>query len=148
MSELAALDTALLKLLEQCSPAQSRAALREIMQTLQKQNRQRIINQISPDGTAFAPRKSQIPKKGQIRKRAGSPMFQKIRNMTKVQVSSITGTLDFNGRASRLAQVHHFGMVDRVRSGLNVTYAARELLGISESDQKIVREILFKHLSI
>ena len=149
MADLDSLDHALSELLSRCSPAASRAALREIMRGLQQRNRARMAANVDPDGKAFAPRKPQRirDKKGRIRIRTKrGAMFRKLRNTTQINITDGVGTLDFRG-SPRIAEAHHFGLLDRVRAGLSVTYAARPLLGISSDDQAFVRDVLLKHLS-
>ena len=141
MADLDALAYALSDLLARCSPAASRAALREIMRGLQQSNRERIAANVDPDGKSFAQRRPQRirDKKGRIRMRTKrGAMFRKLRNTTR--------TLDFRG-SPRIPEAHHFGLVDRVRAGLSVTYTARPLLGISAADHEYVRDVLLKHLT-
>ena len=149
MSDLAQLDQALAALLARCSPAQSRAALRDIMRMLQTRNRERMAANISPDGVPHAPRRAALRgKKGSIRNKVKrGAMFRKLAKTTQVNITESTGTLDFRG-SGRIDEVHHFGLADRVRAGLTVTYAARPLLGISPADEEEVRGILLKHLSL
>ena len=149
MADLDALDHALSDLLSRCSPAASRAALREIMRGLQQRNRERMAANIDPDGKPYAPRRPQRirDKKGRIRMRTKrGAMFRKLRNTTQIKISDGVGTLDFRG-SPRIPEAHHFGLVDRVRAGLSVAYTARPLIGISEADHEYVRDVLLKHLS-
>ena len=149
MADLDALAYALSELLARCSPAASRAALREIMRGLQQSNRERIAANVDPDGKSFAPRRPQRirDKKGRIRMRTKrGAMFRKLRNTTRVTIADGVGTLDFRG-SPRIPEAHHFGLVDRVRAGLSVTYTARPLLGISAADHEYVRDVLLKHLT-
>ena len=149
MADLDTLDHALSDLLSRCSPAASRAVLREVMRGLQQRNRERMAANVDPDGKPFAPRRPQRirDKKGRIRMRTKrGAMFRKLRNTLNVKVADGVGTLDFRG-SPRIPEAHHFGLVDRVRAGLSVTYIARPLLGISASDRDYVREVLLKHLT-
>jgi phage virion morphogenesis protein len=75
-------------------------------------------------------------------------MFKKLRGKLKAANTSTHATLEFAGASDKIAAVHHFGLADRVRAGIQVVYTARPLLGINPADEEAVREILLKHLSL
>ncbi|MGL6351951.1 MAG: phage virion morphogenesis protein, partial [Aeromonas sp.] len=54
--------------------------------------------------------------------------------------------VEFAGSAIRLANIHHHGLKDRIK-GREISYPARELLGITEPEIDKLESILLEHLT-
>lgn len=128
------------------SSARSKLA-RQIAKTLQKSQQQRIADQLNPDGSSFTPRKPQLRgKNGRVRR----SLFAKMRTprYLKTQASSSSAGVVFIGQVQRIAQVHQFGLRDRVRpGGAEVQYPTRELLGFSDEDLSRIEDQILDQLS-
>ncbi|PHV11318.1 phage virion morphogenesis protein [Chitinimonas sp. BJB300] len=134
-------------LLQKLSASERRQLVRQIATDLRRANVQRIAQQVTPEGEAFAPRKPNKlrEKKGQIRKR----MFTKLRmaRNLKAGAKGDEASVTFAGRAQWVARVHHYGLRDKVkRGGPEVTYVARPLLGLSDADRKRVTDLVLANL--
>ena len=150
MSEFADLDKVLTDLLTQLSAGQRARAMREVGVALRRSNAERIAANVSPDGVAFEPRKKQLKIKGALKRKKTGAMFRKLK-LQRYLSSTATpdgAEVSFKGGAEHIAQVHHYGLVDKVRDGLTVLYPARQLLGINEADRDLVRDILSRHLKL
>lgn len=149
MSDLAALDAWCNALIGQLQPAARRQLARQIATGIRANQARRIAAQRNPDGSPFAPRKPQRlrSKKGSIRRQ----MFGKLRTAKwlKTQTSADSAIVSFAGQVQRIAQVHQFGLRDKVnrRGSLEVQYAQRELLGITPEDAALVESLVLDHLS-
>ena len=134
-------------LLKQLSPPERRKLMRDVATELRKQQQNNIAMQKNPDGTAFEPRKSSgRAKQGRVRRK----MFSKLRTNRYMKASATADSAEvkFDPRAMRIARVHHYGLRDRVsKYGPEVTYARRELLGITDVSEEMVRDIILTHLS-
>lgn len=135
-------------LLDNLSPSGRKTLARDIARQLRASNTKRIAAQQNPDGTPFNPRKTQARRRrGKLRR----AMFSKIRTarFLKIEATPSTAALVISGRAARIAEVHQFGLRDRVNAkrGLIVQYARRELLGFSDQDKRIVAETTLNHLA-
>ena len=142
--DFAELDSWLTGIIKQLSAKERRSLAGEIAKGLRKSNQQRIAAQVSPGGTAFAPRLRQ--NKGKIRR----AMFGKLRQnrWMKATGAADEATVEFIGRAAQMARVHHFGLRDRVnKRGLEVKFTARPLLGISDSDVGMIEQLVMDHIS-
>ncbi|AXF61192.1 phage virion morphogenesis protein [Leclercia sp. W6] len=134
-------------LLKQLSPPERRKLMRDVATELRKQQQNNIAMQKNPDGTAFEPRKSSgRAKQGRVRRK----MFSKLRTNRYMKASATADSAEvkFDPRAVRIARVHHYGLRDRVsKYGPEVTYARRELMGITDVSEEMVRDIILTHLS-
>lgn len=102
-------------LLDNLSPKGRRALARDIARQLRASNTKRIASQQNPDGTPFAPRKTQARRRrGSIRR----TMFSKMRTarFLKIEATPESAAVVISGRAARIAQVHQFGLRDRVNA--------------------------------
>ncbi|WP_041741343.1 phage virion morphogenesis protein [Collimonas fungivorans] len=139
-------------LLTRLQPAQRRALNRKIAQDLRRSQAQRIASQHTPDGAMYTARKKRKDlrgKKGRI-KRQKAAMFEKLRitKNLKTQQDENQISIGFFGRVARIARVHQEGLKDRVsKKGPEYLYPARPLLGFSKTDQSLIRNSLFRHLS-
>lgn len=149
MSELAALDAWCTALITNLQPAARRQLARQIATGVRSNQAKRIASQHNPDGSPFAPRKPQTfrSKRGSIRR----TMFAKLRTarFLKMQTSPDAAIITFAGQVQRIAQVHQFGLRDKVnrRHNIEVDYHARELLGITQTDIALVTELVLNHLA-
>ncbi|WP_419789505.1 phage virion morphogenesis protein [Serratia symbiotica] len=110
--------------------------------SLRQSQSQRITAQKNPDGSPFAPRRPQLrSKKGKIRRQ----MFRKLRTARYMKGKSDkqSATVAFTDRVQRIANVHQYGLRDRVnRYGLEVDYTQRQLLGFSAEDVRKVEALI------
>lgn len=150
MSDLAPLDAYCSALLDNLQPAARRELARQIATQVRANQAKRIAAQLNPDGSAFEPRKAQKlrSKKGRIRR----TMFAKMRlaRWLKMQTNSDSAVITFADQVQRIAQVHQRGLRDKVnrrRNNLEVQYAQRELLGITDSDIALVEDLVISHLA-
>lgn len=57
-------------------------------------------------------------------------------------------TLGYSGRNAKIASIHHYGLVAEVGNNAQPTkYPARRLLGLSDDDERWVREYLLGYIS-
>lgn len=149
MSDLAPLDAYCSALLASLQPSARRQLARQIATGMRASQAKRIASQHNPDGSDFAPRKPQKfrRKKGSIRR----TMFAKLRTAKylKTEASPNAAVISFAGQVQRIAQVHQFGLRDKVnrRHNLEVDYPVRELLGITRADVSLVEELVLAHLA-
>ena len=148
-SKLEALETWASGLLEQLQPGARNQLIRSIGQELRRSQQKRVLIQQNPDGSKFAPRKKRDlrGKQGRIRRKV--EMFKKLRTATymKARGDGNAITVGFTGRISRIARVHQFGLRDRAERGSSdVRYEQREILGFTNADHDLIRELLLEHL--
>jgi phage virion morphogenesis protein len=147
VSDLHELDAYLVGLLGKLEAPQRRALARVIAVELRRRQSARIAAQRNPDGTAYEPRKPQLRhKRGSIRR----SMFTRLRmaKYMRIEASPHAAVISFSDKVRRIASVHHFGLRDRVnKNGITAKYAARELLGLSESDVCKITECACRHLA-
>jgi len=147
VAELHEVDAWLAALLSQLEPAARKKMLREVARDVRRIQQANITAQLSPDGTAWEPRRvSARSKKGRIRR----GMFAKLKTAKylKAQAGADAAEVAFVPGVQKLARVHHYGLRDRVsRRGPIVKYAERKLLGIHEETEAIVRNKIIKFLS-
>ncbi|GLW38707.1 tail protein [Pectobacterium carotovorum subsp. carotovorum] len=78
------------------------------------------------------------------------PMFRRLRTSrwlrTKADASG--ATVGFSGVAARIARAHQFGLKDKVGGNASVSYPRRVLLGLSESDRRIIAEKMIESMRL
>jgi phage virion morphogenesis protein len=116
---------------------------------LRRRQQKSIQQQQNPDGTPFAPRKPQKREKaGRVRRK----MFTKLRTerFMKTKATANTAEVTFaGGAAQRIAQVHHYGLRDRVgKRGPIIKYIKRQLISINSEDVSNVQKGLIDYLAI
>ena len=132
------------------SDSQRRALARRIGQQLRRSNAERVAANQQPDGSAMEPRKPRQRRDGQRVRKKGR-MFKKIalaRNM-KIDAQADGVSLAFVGDVNRTAEVHHFGLRDRVarfRGAPEVQYPARPLMGFGDGDDAAIMQAVLDHL--
>lgn len=147
-TDLHELDAWAVGLLNSISPAGRRVLAGNIARELRRRSQDRIAAQVNPDGSAYDPRKPQLlrRKQGSIRRK----MFMKLRTARylKAEGSADGAVVKFIGQVQRMAIVHHYGLRDRVqKDGPVVKYSARELLGITDSDQSTLADLVIAHVA-
>ena len=150
--DLAQLETWLEPLIAALSDAERRKLALDVARDLRRENVATMRAQQSPDGEAWAPRKRGLrDQKGQLRKgRRAQDMFTKLRGARylKAKAQGREATVEFMGRAARIAAVHHFGLRDRVKpGGPEYDYPARPLLGITPEFEEKLRDRIINHLA-
>jgi len=145
---IAPLEVFAADLLARLEPAARTELARRIARDLRASQQRRIAAQQNPDGTPYAPRKPQIRgRAGKVRRQ----MFSRLRlaRFLKTRVTADEAVIAFTDQVSRIARVHHFGLRDRVnrRTGLEADYPARQLLGISEADEALIRDLAVDYLA-
>lgn len=149
MSDLAPLDAYCSSLLTSLQSSERRKLARQISAAMRASQAKQIAAQRNPDGSAYAQRKPQKfrGKKGRIRR----SMFAKLRTAKylKTEASPNSAVVSFASQVQRIAQVHQFGLRDKVnrRSNLQVDYPARELLGITRADVSLIEDLVIAHLA-
>ena len=124
------------------SPAEQRQLLRRVGEDLRRVNARRIGAQTTPDGSTWLERKPQ-----ERRRARKGKMMLKLRQRGHLRQKLIGDgvRVGFFGRDGYLANVHHYGKSQQLRYGI-AKYPRRELLGINEADQAMIRESLLRHL--
>ncbi|WP_447883129.1 phage virion morphogenesis protein [Serratia fonticola] len=148
MNELEPFESKLAGLIGNLSPQSRKALAVTIAKRLRANQQQNIKRQQAPDGTPYAPRKTQLrSKQGRI-KRA---MFTKLRTTRymKANGNNNAAVVEFVGRVKHMVEVHHYGLRDRpsVRSS-EVRYEERPLLGLGKKDIKIINDIILEALNV
>ena len=153
MSELQALEKWAGGLLAQLSPAARRTAMRDIARELRRSQQARIASQRNPDESAYEPRKARAAKGKKLREKKGrikrAAMFAKLRTarFLKIEADALGLAVSFAGRVSRVARVHQYGLIDRVAPhGVGYKYPARALLGFTDADRELIRDMLLRHV--
>ena len=153
--DLTLLETWCAPLLAKLTAGQRTQVARKIGQALRRSQHQRIVANRAPDGGSYLPRKRKDggtpirAKKGRV-KRKKDLMFQRISRTAymKVEASPAAAAVGFMGRVARIARVHQEGRTDRInREGRTARYPVRELLGFTDADKRLVRDLLIEHLA-
>ena len=107
----------------------------------------RIRANIQPDGSPMTPRK---PLKKLAKKRGATrrKMFQHLVSPRWLKATSTEhqAVVEFVGSANRLATIHQYGLKDRIK-GREISYPARELLGITSHEVEQLEELLLVHMT-
>ncbi len=132
-------------LLANIQPGERRKLANRIARELRSANAKQIAAQKNPDGTAFTKRKQS--KKGSIRR----TMFAKLRQRKwlKTKTSPNNAIVAFTRQVERIAEVHHYGLRDRVLKNrdFKVEYAERQLLGFNEANIDQVKQAVLEQLA-
>lgn len=150
MNALAAFDARVDGLLAGLAPAARRQLAGEMARQLRTSQSRRIAAQQGPDGDAYAPRKPQPrlrDRKGRLRR----TMFAKLRTPKWLKTDATAGAaiVEFAAGVQRIAQVHQFGLRDRVsrRGGPEIDYPARALLGLTAAEIAAIEDVVLAHLA-
>lgn len=148
MNEFKPFDDKLAGLLAALSPAGRRRLTVDIAKKLRQRQQQRIKSQKAPDGTPYAPRKSQPlrAKKGRIKRE----MFAKLRTNRYMKASGndSAAVVEFTGKVQRIARVHQLGLKDKPgRNSAEVQYPARQLIGFDKVSIQMIKDEILLRLS-
>jgi len=141
------LETFLARFAGALSPRERKRLLTKVGQSLRRANSARIAQNVEPEGGAMKPRRPRPEgKRGK--------MFRRLRlaRVLKVRATSDQVSVRFIGPAQKVAETHHFGLVDdvgRTRDGrtIRARYAERRLLGFSRDDEAAVMQAIEDHLA-
>ncbi|MFC3393641.1 phage virion morphogenesis protein [Brenneria rubrifaciens] len=78
------------------------------------------------------------------------PMFRRLRaaKWLRTKADAAGATVGFSGVSARIARAHQFGLEDKVGGNASVTYPRRVLLGLSESDRRIVADKMIESMRL
>lgn len=134
-------------LLASMTPAARRQLMGKLARSLRASQSKRIRANIQPDGSPMTPRK---PLKKLAKKRGATrrKMFQHLVSPRWLKATSTEhqAVIEFVGSASRLATIHQYGLKDRIK-GHEISYPARELLGITTEEVEQLEELLLVHMT-
>lgn len=138
--------------LEKLQPGERIKLATDIGRAIRRNQIARIRSQQNPDGSPYEQRKKASQKKnfrgkrGAIKRRA---MFTKMSTarFMKIQRTAQGIEVGFFGSIARIARVHQEGQVDTVQpSGKSYAYPSRVLLGFTQQDRDMIRDMLLQHL--
>ena len=131
-------------LLASMTPAARRQLMGELARNLRASQSKRIRANLQPDGSPMTPRK---PLKKLAKKRGATrrKMFQHLVSPRWLKATSTEhqAVVEFVGSANRLATIHQYGLKDRIK-GREISYPARELLGIAMQDLNLLETTIIK----
>lgn len=134
-------------LLAGMTPAARRQLMGEMARSLRASQSKRIRANIQPDGSPMTPRK---PLKKLAKKRGATrrKMFQHLVSPRWLKATSTEhqAVVEFVGSANRLSTIHQYGLKDRIK-GHEISYPARELLGITHQEVERLEELLLVHFT-
>lgn len=134
-------------LLASMTPAARRQLMGELARSLRASQSKRIRANIQPDGSPMTPRK---PLKKLAKKRGATrrKMFQHLVSPRWLKATSTEhqAVIEFVGSANRLATIHQYGLKDRIK-GREISYPARELLGITIQEVEKLEKLLLAGLT-
>lgn len=138
-------------LLDRLGPSGQRTVAKAVAVALRRSQQQRIARQQNPDGSPYQPRKRKYKKlRGKSGRIKREKMFTRLRQSTflKARAEGATAVVAFTGHAAGIAQVHQDGATDRVSpKGPRVRYPRRVLLGFTDADRVMIRDLLIDHLT-
>jgi phage virion morphogenesis protein len=133
-------------LLASMTPAGRRQMMGELARNLRASQSKRIRANIQPDGSPMTPRK---PLKKLAKKRGATrrKMFQHLVSPRWLKATSTEhqAVVEFVGSANRLATIHQYGLKDRIK-GREISYPARELLGLETKELEKMEDILLEFM--
>ena len=134
-------------LLASMEPAARRQLAADMARKLRDSQASRIRTNIQPDGSPMTQRKPQ-PKLKKGRGRLRKKMFFKISSKTWLKASATPSqaVVEFVGTARRLATIHHYGLKDRIK-GREISYPAREMLGLTMDEVEQLDELILNFLA-
>jgi len=147
--DLQRLETWVAPLLQRLKPAERSRLARKVGTAVRRSQQKRVARQQNPDGSRFAARRNAAPRRAKAGRIKRGVMFGKIRQAKhlRVRATASEASVGFAGRVSRIARIHQEGRTDTVsKDGPRVTYARRVLLGFTDSDEQLMRELILDHL--
>ncbi len=129
--------------IERLSPNNRKRLAKRLAEQLRRTNQKRIQNQTSPDGYRW-PERQKYQGKTDRRK-----MFVKMKHRKHLRIRERADgfALGFFGRLGKIAETHHYGQKQRLRSGIIASYPSRELIGITDTDKEILYQVLIQSFS-
>lgn len=156
MDDLQAFENWADPLLAKLTPAARRKLAMDIGRALRRSQQKRIAAQQAPDGSQFEPRKPRKREEDRPRAKAGrvkrkaKAMFAKLRTakMMTIERDADGVSIGWSKRVARIARVHQEGLSSQVaRGGVTYRYPVRQVLGLSESDRDMIRDMLTEALA-
>jgi len=156
MDDLEAFENWADPLLARLTPAARRKVAMDIGRALRRSQQKRIAAQQEPDGSAFEPRKPRRKKGDRPRAKAGrvkrkaKAMFAKLRTakMMTIERDADGISIGWSKRVARIARVHQEGRSSQVApGGVMYKYPVRQVLGLSQSDRDMIRDMLTDSLA-
>lgn len=156
MDDLQAFENWADPLLARLTPAARGKLAMDIGRAVRRSNQKRISTQQEPDGSPFEPRKPRRKKGDRPRAKAGrvkrkaKAMFAKLRlaKLMTVERDADGVTIGWSRRVARIARVHQEGRSSQVApGGVMYRYPVREVLGLSQSDRDMIRDMLTEALA-
>lgn len=134
-------------LLASTTPAARRQLMGEMARNMRASQSKRIRANIQPDGSPMTPRKP-LKKLANKRGTTRRKMFQHLVSPRWLKATSTEhqAVVEFVGSANRLATIHQYGLKDRIK-GHEISYPARELLGITTEEVEQLEELLLVHMT-
>ncbi|CND74679.1 MULTISPECIES: phage virion morphogenesis protein [Yersinia] len=77
-------------------------------------------------------------------------MFTKLRTTRYIKNESNAdeAVVTLSGKVNNLAQVHHYGLRDKVtKNGPTVKYECRQLLGFTDGDSEWIGDLALEHIA-
>ncbi len=141
-------DSFAAELVAALDPSARQALAKELAKTLRTSQQKRIAAQQNPDGSGFVPRKPQLRHRV---KKLRKTMFAKLRTTKYLKATGTpeAAVVSFTREVERIARVHQLGLRDLVnrKKGIEATYPARQLLGLTDDEETVIREVVTSHLA-
>jgi len=147
--DLQRLETWVAPLLHRLKPAERSRLARKVGTALRRSQQKRIARQQNPHGIPFAARSKAPPRRAKAGRIKRGAMFGKIRQAKhlRIRASGAEAAVGFTGRVSRIALIHQEGRPDTVGRNRKLhIYARRQLLGFTDADEDMIRELILDHL--
>jgi len=151
MDDLQAFENWADPLLAKLTPAARRKLAMDVGRALRRSQQKRIAAQQAPSGSPFEPRKPRKKaedrpraKSGRIKRKAKA-MFAKLRTakMMTIERDANGVSIGWSNRVARIARVHQEGLSSQVApGGVMYRYPVRQVLGLSQSDRDMIRDML------
>ncbi|MDZ4371545.1 MAG: phage virion morphogenesis protein, partial [Phenylobacterium sp.] len=103
------------------------------------------------EASRFQARGNLRRRSGAIRRRAGAPMFRRLRTAAflRGEIDADGVAVGFSGRAARIAVVHQDGLQDRTSPGGPIAqYPMRRLLGFTAEERQAVLDAIMDQVAI
>lgn len=141
MSDLNKLSDAVDQFASLMTPTKRRSLMAALAKTLRTINTRRMLAETDPDGDPWEERK------GPPRRPGAKKMMTGLRRQLKATSGADFAQVGFSGRTSKIAAIHHHGLVAPVSpEGPRVKYAMRQLIGIADGDldalEAVVRQFI------
>ncbi|MCK4152000.1 phage virion morphogenesis protein [Ralstonia pseudosolanacearum] len=120
---------------------------RAVAVELRRRQAKRIAEEHNPGGSPYVSHKPRLRHKRENTRRAMLMRLRLARYM-KTETDANTAAVTFAGSAQRIANVHHFGLRDRVnKTWLIAQYPVRKLLGLDDEHIQYITDLTLQHLA-